>query len=80
MLGVQVAHALEAAYGVGLIAHGDLKPENILLRLAGRTEGVDFGIARISEIVSGRRPWELRATWLPNRPWGALARSLTFSC
>ncbi len=41
---------------MGLITHGDLKPENILLDSRGALKASDFGIVKISEVVSGRRP------------------------
>jgi eukaryotic-like serine/threonine-protein kinase len=49
---VQVARALEAAHGEGVI-HRDLKPQNIMVEQQGRVSVMDFGIARSMEEVGG---------------------------
>jgi beta-lactam-binding protein with PASTA domain/tRNA A-37 threonylcarbamoyl transferase component Bud32 len=43
-LGLQVAHALQAAHEQGVI-HRDIKPQNVLLTESGQAKVTDFGIA-----------------------------------
>ena len=47
-LGIELADALAAVHGAGLV-HRDVKPRNILLGLGGRVRLVDFGFAAAME-------------------------------
>ena len=51
---IQVGDALASAHAKGIV-HRDIKPENIMLRPDGYVKVVDFGLAKLTELLSERR-------------------------
>ena len=64
---MQVGRALASAHAIGIV-HRDIKPENIMLRPDGFVKVVDFGLAKLTEILPEQRHDSEAQTQLMTEP------------
>ncbi|HEY6216577.1 MAG TPA: protein kinase [Pyrinomonadaceae bacterium] len=66
-IATQVGAALGSVHAVGIV-HRDIKPENIMLRPDGYVKVVDFGLAKLTEILPDQQSSDKAQTLVQTEP------------
>lgn len=75
--GVQIADALAAAHGAGIV-HRDIKPSNIIVTPESRIKVLDFGVAKLADELRGRVDAEALTTTAGRTEPGVVVGTISY--